>query len=292
MSFEEAREAVERNRSLLASRGPLVPAAIRATLDRDLGLIYLDWGNLALAEPLLVQSFAVLAPLASQSLTSQWPLVDSQGMLAMLLGHHEDAATHFIKGKSEGIRLGMGQYPAAAFGYRWVAVNLVMQRKFDEAEAQLASAPAFNELQGGGVGSNGYSQVIQRTLAAVKLERGDARDAFRLLPPESDDRPPWLPVLDDTQVRGEILCAMGNGIEGLERLEKVLKVRESLEYAYHPALAHARSVTGLCALAAGQRSRAVELARQAREAFTAQPGVSDYFKLPLNELERRLQSKS
>jgi tetratricopeptide (TPR) repeat protein len=290
MSFEEAREAVERNRSLLASRGPLVPAVIRASLDRDLGLIYLEWGNLALAEPLLVQSFAVLAPLASQSLSPQWRLVATQGMLEVFLGQHGDAAIHASKAIELGNR-SRGQHPDAVIDYRWAAFNLVMQRKFDEAEALLASAPAVNELQGGGVGSSGYSLWIQRSLAAVKLARGDAPGAFKLLPPESDDGPP-LPMLDDTQVRGEILCAMGNRIEGLERLERVLKVSESLEYAYHPALAHARSVTGLCALAAGQRSRAVELARQAREAFTAQPGVSDYFKLPLNELERRLQSKS
>jgi len=290
MSLEEAREAVERNRSLLASRGPLVPAAIRARLDRDLGLIYLHWGNLALAEPLLVQSFAVLAPLASESPTRQWGLVASQGFLEMLLGQHGDAAIHASKAIELGNR-SRGQHPDAVIDYRWAAFNLVMQRKFDEAEALLASAPAVNELQGGGVGSSGYSLWIQRSLAAVKLERGDARGAFKLLPSESDDGPP-MPMVDDTQVRGEILCAMGNRIEGLERLERVLKVRASLEYAYHPALAHARSVTGLCALAAGQRSRAVDLATQAREAFTAQPGVSDYFELPLKELDRRLQSKS
>jgi hypothetical protein len=49
-----------------------------------------------------------------------------------------------------------------------------------------------------------------------------------------------------------------------------------------------RAVAGQCALAAGQRKVAVQLARQAREAFIAQPGVSPHFKQPLAKLENSL----
>ena len=59
-------------------------------------------------------------------------------------------------------------------------------------------------------------------------------------------------------------------------------------FAYHPHVAHWRAVTGLCALDAGNRRRAMELAELARQAFTQQPGVSPYYKAPLLTLEKRL----
>ncbi len=60
-------------------------------------------------------------------------------------------------------------------------------------------------------------------------------------------------------------------------------------YEHSPYLAYLRSVTGLCALAHGQRARAVEQARLAHASFEAQPGVSPYFKRPLAKLEQLLQ---
>jgi hypothetical protein len=60
------------------------------------------------------------------------------------------------------------------------------------------------------------------------------------------------------------------------------------------AAAHARwvaragAVTGLCALELGDRATAIKHANQARAAFTAQPGVSPYYKAPLFKLERAL----
>ena len=59
-------------------------------------------------------------------------------------------------------------------------------------------------------------------------------------------------------------------------------------FAHHPHVAHWRALTGLCALDAGNRPRAMELAGLARQAFTQQPGVSPYYKAPLATLEKRL----
>jgi len=58
--------------------------------------------------------------------------------------------------------------------------------------------------------------------------------------------------------------------------------------ALHPGLARWRATTGLCALDAGNRGRAVELAELARQALTQQPSVSPYYKAPLLTLEKRL----
>ena len=57
----------------------------------------------------------------------------------------------------------------------------------------------------------------------------------------------------------------------------------------HPHLAYWRAVTGSCALAAGDRPRAKQLAEQARQAFTLQPRVSPYYKAALLTLEERLK---
>jgi hypothetical protein len=59
-------------------------------------------------------------------------------------------------------------------------------------------------------------------------------------------------------------------------------------FASHPRVAHWRAVTGLCALDAGNRRRAMALAELARQAFTQQPRVSPYYKAPLLTLEKRL----
>jgi hypothetical protein len=55
-----------------------------------------------------------------------------------------------------------------------------------------------------------------------------------------------------------------------------------------PQRAYLRARAGLCAIAAGDRAAARSLAAQARAAFTAQPGVSPYYKAPLIKLERAL----
>jgi hypothetical protein len=49
-----------------------------------------------------------------------------------------------------------------------------------------------------------------------------------------------------------------------------------------------RSIEGLCAAKIGLMKKAAELAALSRVAFERQPGVSPYFKAPLQKLERVL----
>jgi hypothetical protein len=58
-----------------------------------------------------------------------------------------------------------------------------------------------------------------------------------------------------------------------------------------PFVARARAVQGQCALALGDRTRAIELAAQAREALHHQPTVSAYFRQPLERLEGALAER-
>jgi hypothetical protein len=64
-------------------------------------------------------------------------------------------------------------------------------------------------------------------------------------------------------------------------------MHQEKDYEHSPHLARARGVAGLCALAAGKRDRAIELAALASTSLQDQPDVSDYFKRPsarLNDL--------
>jgi hypothetical protein len=109
------------------------------------------------------------------------------------------------------------------------------------------------------------------------------------LPPEDTDSDDRL-FNNDAELRGEVLCALNRNAEGLARMEKATNKYERQVYPFDPSHARARSIAGLCALAAGQRERAAKLAQLARDAFVGQPGVSQYFKTPLVELERRLRT--
>jgi len=285
-TFEEARETIERNRSAVAARGALVPASINAQLDRALGRVYAGWGDFASAAPLSDSSYAVLAS-KSDALYDRWELAASQASLATVLGRHDQAARYYSDAIELRKQSGDGKHPWAAGDYIGAALNFTMQGHFDEAEKVLASAPQFEELRGGGVGSGRYADIIPKTLATIKLVRGDAAAALKLLPPEERDQQAPLGY-DDIQLRGEILCAAGRRAEGLPRLERAIDIQEHVFYAHEPGLARARAVAGLCALQAGQRSRAESLAAQARQAFAVQPDVSPFFKVPLKELERKL----
>ena len=286
ISFEDARDIIEKNRAAVAARGALVPEAIKAQLDRYLSSVYAGWGDFAKAAPLGDSSYAVLSTRA-KSLAERWELAATQGQLAVYLGRHNQAAVYRKDVIELRKQMGDGAHPWAAYDYAWAALNLRMQGRYDDAEKILASAPKFEELKGGGIGSSGYSDVIPKALAAIKLERGDAAAALKLLPPEERDASSHFPN-DDVQLRGEILCAVGRRAEGLQRLERSIGLQEQLLYANEPGLARARAVTGLCALAAGQRSRAESLAAQARQAFAVQPDVSPYFKAPSKALDRHL----
>ena len=94
-------------------------------------------------------------------------------------------------------------------------------------------------------------------------------------------------------LRGEALCATGHVKAGFELLQAALAEAESSsEYAYDPELASWRAITGTCALTNGQRKRATELAELARASFVARPNVSPYYKRALEQLDRRLGTRS
>jgi eukaryotic-like serine/threonine-protein kinase len=85
-----------------------------------------------------------------------------------------------------------------------------------------------------------------------------------------------------------VLCAAGQPAEGLPYLEASLRAVAAASSAVAPSLARLRAVAGLCALPLGRRADAQTWARQARQAFVRQPGVSDWYRVPLRRLEAAL----
>jgi tetratricopeptide (TPR) repeat protein len=284
--FAQARDAIERNRASVAAQGELVPESIRAAIDFALGTILLDWGNISAAEPLLSGNVVALRA-RSEGLGERLELAGIQGSLAMVAGHHDEADALFRERLDLRQRSGRAQHPYAAYDYAFIAVNLVMQGRLEAAHGVLRTAPLIAAVAGSSGAPLAYRATLQSALARVELERGDAAAALALLPPADQDEDTLFPF-DASLLRGEILCAVGRRAEGLKWLDKSLALHGAREYDGNPALARARAVTGLCALSAGDRTRARELARQAHHAFLLQPAVSNYFKAPLGQLERTL----
>jgi hypothetical protein len=129
--------------------------------------------------------------------------------------------------------------------------------------------------------------MMHFALARIRLDRGDPKVALSWQGFSGADSEPWISHSSRLLI-GEAQCAVGRSTEGLPLLLKSITSFEPTRSANNPCLARARAVAGQCALAAGQRKVAVQLARQAREAFIAQPGVSPHFKQPLAKLENSL----
>jgi hypothetical protein len=125
--------------------------------------------------------------------------------------------------------------------------------------------------------------------AALQLDMGHTRVAVQILkanPPEGGN--PNV-LADYEQKLGEALCLEGQTKEGLVQLKKAQAVLDTFDlYPYSPDYGRIWGDLGLCTLAAGARTTALSYAAKARKVFAIQPGVSSYYKKPLQNLERLL----
>ena len=289
LPFDQARAAIERNQSRLDAAGPLVPVRFKATLDFYLGAIYLRWGDLKRAQPLIAASVPSLQT-PDESPHDRSAVADSQAELAMDSGRHEDAERFLREALDIQKQLGAAGRPERVFEYARAAFNRSMQGRFDDADAVMLSLPIFETLETDDAAIAAFSDAIPRVLARLKLERNDPAAALELLPAAVSDNPGAPYPFDNLLLRGEILCALDRRTEGLALLEQSLRIHLQTDSPSHPHLARARAVTGLCAFAAGQPRRASELAVQARAALQNQPEVSPYFKRPIERLETILKA--
>jgi serine/threonine protein kinase len=217
------------------------------------------------------------------------------GDILMFAGRHELADNWYREELQSLQQLGGSRHPYAATVYHHIAENLLMNGQFDEAEATLDGAPRFESVRGYGSDTDRYNRLLVETRAQVLLARGNVDGALALI----EHEPPRLEVpsgddgFDRTlTVLGETLCAAGRSKQGIAVLQHWLARFEALEHDVNaPWIARLRAVTGHCAFADGDRRTAIRESRLARAAFTAQPGVSPYYKAPLLKLERALGLK-
>jgi eukaryotic-like serine/threonine-protein kinase len=285
ISYVEATAAIEGDRALLKTMGT-VPEPIRARMDLTLGSVYCFMGEVARGDALVSQAATVLRPLA-ETPGQKYALAMDQGYAAMLAGRHTEAEEF----AQERLETGKEIFPAssswAAPQYYQFALNLDMQGRFSDAEAFLAALPNIDVLLNGKTSDPGFSELMHFALARIRLDAGDPGLALAWKGFTGDDSEPFISQSSRLLI-GEAECAAGRSMEGLPLLLKVIASFEPRVSANDPYLARTRAVSGQCALAAGQRKVAVQLAQQAREAFIAQPGVSPYFKHPLAKLESSL----
>lgn len=286
LSFEEAHATLERIKRRFDEPSSRVPDALRTWIDYALGQVYLHWGDLERSRKLLASSVPLLRAQTEELLTHH-DGVQALGVSAMDRGDHAEAARHLEEALAIN-KVAWPNCPCIVVRYALLARNLSMQGRFDEAEAVLASVPTLGVVVGQTVGDPMvYAHGASLARARVKLDRGDPAAALALLPPDRDDSEEF-PDEHRRLLRGATLCALGKAREGLPLMETYTERFAEQSFAYHPRVAHWRATTGLCALDAGDRPRAMALAEAARQAFAQQTGVSPYYKAPLRKLEQRL----
>lgn len=286
--YGEAEKVFERLRAEIQLRGSSVPKTIMAAVDFEFGSTKVLWGDVASAYDLLSRSTSTLRE-QGESLYDRADLAAYLGDAAMRTGRHEEADAQ-LRERLKHEATGHGKLnPLVVYSYIYVAINLDMQGRFDDARAVLASAPDF----GGMVGTRAVlypSNEIRSAVARIELDRGNAESALAALPSQEQDQSDNLFMFSDQkQLRGEVFCANGRKREGLELMEMAIGRRQSEDfYPFEPELARAYAVAGLCALSNRQQAHARRFAALARAAFRAQPNVSPYFKEPSLRLDKRL----
>jgi serine/threonine-protein kinase len=219
--------------------------------------------------------------------------VNQIGSALMHAGRHDEADAVLRQGLEIYRRILPESSPGMAYPYVFVAINLTMDGRLDEAESFLRAVPQFDAWKGGVAESDPdiTTLVAVWELGRLRLAQGRAKEALALYersPPgqSADER-------DFNRYRsflGESLCGVGRLSEGLKSLEESLSGMQRVEAASPaaPWTARVQAAAGLCALAAGKPAAARAYAAAARAAFTSQPGVSPYYKAPYLLLERRL----
>jgi hypothetical protein len=122
---------------------------------------------------------------------------------------------------------------------------------------------------------------------------GNTKVALQILkanPPEGANQEEYS---DYSQTLGEALCQDNHAKEGLALLKMTQsELGKSNTYPYSPDYGRVWGDLGLCTLAAGDRTAAQNYAGNARKVFAIQPGVSPYYKKPLQKLEHQLGMRS
>ncbi|HWH84645.1 MAG TPA: protein kinase [Burkholderiaceae bacterium] len=283
----EAQATLERSRAELATTSLPIPDWYLAQIDFWRGRVLAQDGRYAEALALMEPATEPLR-LALPGNNERRLVAQAFGRVLMAVGRHEEA-DRWLREELALQSASTRNHPLVVFAYNAIATNRMMAGRYDDAVAVLDSAPPIGVSPSSPV-RRAFSMYLDWTRGEIELARGNAAKAARMLereaPPDND--------LDLNKQRfrtafGEALCAIGRQREGRGMLESVL--RERLDDALSEAAPEAGrlfALIGTCALAAGDRATAAREAARARQAFDRQPGVSPYFKRPVEALDAQL----
>lgn len=285
--LDEARRVVRRARETIVDPGGL-PPSIGALFDLYLGQVTVWSGRIREGADLLTRARVNLGALSNDPWL-QLNLASALGYTSRYLGNYREAVSR----DREALELAKLVYgpadPETAWYYAELAAGLSEQGRYGEAREILENAPKIEPFRG----VPAYAEFGQHTfliaLARIRLQEGDPSGALELLP-KVEMLGPYR-FTDYRSVQGQALCELGRSVAGLALLEAHLSDVAEQWYEYDPDIARVRGVAGLCALKAGKRKRAMELADLAHEAFLNEPKVAAYFRRPSELLARALQSR-
>jgi eukaryotic-like serine/threonine-protein kinase len=292
MSYAEARDTLTQSRATLDQLAPGLPRPVKASMAVLEGWIALQYGEVEPARQLLEHAVPIVEQ-ATDGRIDLRLLTTYLAFLAMTLGEHDKADLLMRKRLQLRVQSGDGRTPFAAVDWAWLSHNLLMKGDSVAAEAVLRDAPKFEPLRSD-VQAEGatYANLLQEQRVRILLAREDFAAAalamptpYGLLPSEDRSETTLTPYA----LRGEVLCAAQRHREGLPLIQASLHEMEAAVSPYAPGLARLRAVAGLCAQALGDIAQAQQWATQSRAAFTQQPQVSRWYRLPLEKLETSLR---
>jgi tetratricopeptide (TPR) repeat protein len=288
----EATDRISGNRARLAASELPIPDWYLSECDELLALIKLYSGDVTSGLPMFELSQASMRKTLGPDNDRRQTSMDL-GMAMKMAGRHEIADQLLREALELTNAAGLGAHPYSAGEYYQITSNLRMWGKYLEAEQFLNAAPKFEHLRGEGPSADGWNKILIWERAALQLEMGNTKVALQVLkanPPEPANQ-------DDSygydQALGEALCLDRQTNEGFVLLKKTeSELGKSNTYPYSPDYGRVWGDLGLCTLAAGDRTAAQNYAAKARKVFAIQPGVSPYYKKPLQKLEHQLGMRS
>jgi len=295
MSHAEAAALLDSAHGTVAAWGPALPAQVLAKIDVSRGVLALRHQDLGAAADLLERAVPVARRATDAVIDLRWFTV-YLAALAMATGQHDRADTLLRERIELRVKAGDGATSFAAYDWVQLSHNAVMKGDLAAAKATLQRAPVFKALEGDlHASGKAYANASAEQWARIRLREGDPAGALAVLPDPYglepvEDRSE--PTLAPHALRGEVLCAAGHPAQGLPYLLASIQSIEPVLNPAAPALARLRAVAGRCALDAGDRAAAAQMARLARAAFTMQARVSDWYRLPLADLERALNARA
>ncbi len=233
---------------------------------------------------------------ALQSPAAQIQMAWTMAIALMTVGRHDEADGWFRR-NIELRRQTDADTSLMVWAHGYAAMNRMMEERYDDA---LSLVEAGARMSPSSTRDPRFVLYTTEELVTAKAETllmaGDPASAIELLRPIVARARSTVDIWDQDmatwtgKVYGEALCRLGRPRDGLAYVRAFINFQlQNKPSPVDPYTARARAVAGVCALSAGDRSDAVRLAAEARAAFTAQPGVSPYFRAPLNQLERALR---